>query len=120
MIFNVSILRVGYRSPFGRKGYEYQVEGGLGDGMYEQSALFSTDKAGLFNARNHGNIMAAQAQLVAAMREVERVELDLFHRFAESFESDSNANHQVELEAFRIRLIGGSIRCILEPPLKVE
>ncbi|MBN1852889.1 MAG: TolC family protein [Pirellulales bacterium] len=47
--------------------------------------------------RNQGNVITAQAQLVAATREVERVELDLFHRFAESFESYSNANRQVEL-----------------------
>ena len=46
---------------------------------------------------NQGNIVTAQAELIAATREVQRVELDLFHRFAGAFESYSNANRQVEM-----------------------
>lgn len=53
--------------------------------------------------RNQGNIVAAQAKLIAATREVERLELDLFNRFAESFEAYSNANRQVEL--FRSKVL---------------
>ena len=47
--------------------------------------------------RNQGNIVAAQAELVAASREVDRLELELFNRFAESFEGYSNANREVQL-----------------------
>ncbi len=47
--------------------------------------------------RNQGNIVAAQAELVTASREVDRLELELFNRFAESFEGYSNANRQVQL-----------------------
>lgn len=47
--------------------------------------------------RNQGNIVAAQAELVSATREVERVELELFNRFAAAFESYANANRQVQL-----------------------
>ena len=36
--------------------------------------------------RNQGNIVSAQAELIAATREVERLELELFNRFAEAFE----------------------------------
>lgn len=53
--------------------------------------------------RNQGNIISAQAKLIAATREVERVELDLFTRFAGAFESYSNANRQVEL--FRTKVL---------------
>jgi len=56
--------------------------------------------------RNQGNIISAQAKLVAATREVERVELDLFNRFAEAFESYSNSNRQVEL--FRTQVLASA------------
>jgi cobalt-zinc-cadmium efflux system outer membrane protein len=52
---------------------------------------------------NQGNIISAQARLISATREVERVELDLFNRFAQSFEAYSNANCQVEL--FRSKVL---------------
>jgi cobalt-zinc-cadmium efflux system outer membrane protein len=47
--------------------------------------------------RNQGNIVSAQAELIAATREVERLELELFNRFAEAFEGYANANRQVQL-----------------------
>ena len=53
--------------------------------------------------RNQGNIISAQADLIAATREVERLELDLYTRFAEAFEAYSNANRQVEL--FRSKVL---------------
>ena len=53
--------------------------------------------------RNQGNIISAQANLIAATREVERIELELFNRFAEAFEAYSNANRQVEL--FRSKVL---------------
>jgi outer membrane protein, heavy metal efflux system len=53
--------------------------------------------------RNQGNIVSAQAHLIAATREVERLELDLFNRFAKAFETYSNANRQVEL--FRSKVL---------------
>lgn len=40
---------VGYRSPFGQKGYNYRVDSQLGSGMFEQSSTFSADRAGVFN-----------------------------------------------------------------------
>ena len=40
---------VGYRSPFGDKGYDYQVDGEFGSGMFDQSLVFAEDRAGLFN-----------------------------------------------------------------------
>ncbi len=49
----------------------------------------------LFN-RNQGNIVAAQANLVAAQREVERVEFDLRNRFAVAFGQFVNARRQVD------------------------
>jgi cobalt-zinc-cadmium efflux system outer membrane protein len=45
--------------------------------------------------RNQGNIASAQAGLVAAEREVRRLELELHARFAEAFESYANARRQV-------------------------
>jgi len=45
--------------------------------------------------RNQGNIASAQARLVAADREVRRLELDLYSRFAEAFDSYANARRQV-------------------------
>lgn len=53
--------------------------------------------------RNQGNIVAAQSKLIAATREVERLELELFNRFAEAFEGYANANQQVEL--FRSKVL---------------
>ena len=47
--------------------------------------------------RNQGNIMSAQARLVAATREVERVQLDLRNRFVAAFEQYSNNLHQVNV-----------------------
>ena len=49
----------------------------------------------LFN-RNQGNIVTAQAELIAAQREVERVELDLRNRFAVAFGEFVNARRQVD------------------------
>ncbi|MHB8901939.1 MAG: TolC family protein [Thermoguttaceae bacterium] len=56
--------------------------------------------------RNQGNIVAAEAELIAATREVERLELELFHRFAEAFEGYANANRQVEL--YRSKVLGNA------------
>lgn len=39
---------VGYRSQFGPKGYDYQVDGEFGSGMFDQSSVFAEDFAGLF------------------------------------------------------------------------
>lgn len=49
----------------------------------------------LFN-RNQGNIMEAQAGLIAAQREVRRVELDLQARLAEAFEQYANGRQHVQ------------------------
>ena len=49
----------------------------------------------LYN-RNQGNIRKAQAELLAAQREVERVQLALRQRLAAVFEQYSNARFQVE------------------------
>ena len=40
---------VGYRSEYGEKGYTYQVDGTIGNGMFDQSNTFTADLAGLFN-----------------------------------------------------------------------
>ncbi len=47
----------------------------------------------LYN-RNQGNIRRAQAELIVARREVERVELALQQRLATTFEQYANARHQ--------------------------
>ena len=39
---------VGYRSQFGPKGYDYQVDGEFGSGTFDQSLVFTEDLAGLF------------------------------------------------------------------------
>ena len=39
---------VGYRSQYGPKGYDYQVDSESGSGMFDQSLVFSEDLAGLF------------------------------------------------------------------------
>lgn len=60
---------------------------------------FATVQVGIpvpvFN-RNQGNICRAQAELLAAQREVERVQLALRQRLAAAFEQYSNARFQVE------------------------
>jgi cobalt-zinc-cadmium efflux system outer membrane protein len=55
----------------------------------------------LFN-RNQGNIVKAQANLVAAEHEVRRIELELHDRFAAAFEQYANARRQVETYTGRI------------------
>ena len=40
---------VGYRSPYGPKGYDYQVDGEFGSGMFDQTLTFAEDRAGLFH-----------------------------------------------------------------------
>jgi cobalt-zinc-cadmium efflux system outer membrane protein len=47
--------------------------------------------------RNQGNILSARADLAAALREVERVELDLRNRFVTAFEQYSNARYEVDV-----------------------
>jgi mannan endo-1,4-beta-mannosidase len=42
-------LWVGYRSQFGEKGYTYRVGNETGQAFFNQSTIFSTDRAGLFN-----------------------------------------------------------------------
>lgn len=49
----------------------------------------------LFN-RNQGNIVTAEAELIAAEHEVRRVELDLRDRLVEAFEQYANARWQVD------------------------
>ncbi|MHB0958624.1 MAG: TolC family protein [Pirellulaceae bacterium] len=46
--------------------------------------------------RNQGNILTAQAELVAAQREVERVELALQNRLADAYRRYANASQQVD------------------------
>lgn len=40
---------VGYRSQFGPKGYDFQVDGEFGSGMFDQTSSFADDRAGLFH-----------------------------------------------------------------------
>src|SRR6476660_8397108 len=40
---------VGYRSPYGDKGYNYRVDSEFGSGTFNQSNAFTTDRAGIFN-----------------------------------------------------------------------
>ena len=49
----------------------------------------------IFN-RNQGNIRRAQAELMAAQNEVQRVQLDLQQRLAAVFEQYTTARYQVE------------------------
>ncbi|MGE3316401.1 MAG: TolC family protein [Planctomycetaceae bacterium] len=53
--------------------------------------------------RNQGNIQAAECELVAAHREVERVQLDLENRLASVLERYRNA--QVQIERFRNEIL---------------
>ncbi len=39
---------VGYRSPFGQKGYNFNIDGTAGSGMFDQSSVFAEDRAGVF------------------------------------------------------------------------
>ncbi len=47
--------------------------------------------------RNQGNILSAQAELVAARQELRRVELSLRDRLAEVSSQYANARHQVDV-----------------------
>ncbi len=49
---------VGYRSQFGPKGYEYQVDGEFGSGMFDHTSTFSEDRAGLFHLSAGTNTLA--------------------------------------------------------------
>jgi len=68
---------------------------------YDETALRTLADVGLtlplplFN-RNQGNIIRAQAELITAQREVDRVELDLRDRLAAAFEQYANARRQVD------------------------
>ncbi len=42
-------LNIGYRSQYGPKGYDYRVGSETGSGTFDQSATFTTDRAGIFN-----------------------------------------------------------------------
>lgn len=46
---------VGYRSPFGQKGYNYRVDSETGSGMFDQSSTFKADRAGVFNITGNLN-----------------------------------------------------------------
>ena len=62
---------------------------------YDIAGMQVTLPLPLFN-RNQGNIIAADAQLIAAQRNVERVRLSLQNRLAEVFRRYANAGQQVE------------------------
>src|SRR5436190_2477454 len=49
---------VGYRSPYGDKGYNYRVDSEYGSGTFNQSIGFTTDRAGIFNMSGATNTMA--------------------------------------------------------------
>jgi mannan endo-1,4-beta-mannosidase len=40
---------VGYRSQFGDKGYNFNIDGTAGSGMFNQSSVFAEDRAGVFD-----------------------------------------------------------------------
>ena len=40
---------VGYRSQFGEKGYNFNIDGVAGSGMFDQSLVFAEDRAGVFD-----------------------------------------------------------------------
>lgn len=52
--------------------------------------------------KNQGGILEAQAELTAAQRALEQLELDLQHRLAPVYERYANARHQVERYRARI------------------
>lgn len=56
----------------------------------------------VFN-RNQGNIIKAQAELIAAQKEVDRIELDLRDRLAVAFAEYATAKRQVEIYDSTIR-----------------
>ena len=67
--------------------YDATVEEGLADvGLGLPLPLFD---------RNQGNIVKAQAELIAAQREVQRVELELRDRLVAAFEQYANARRKV-------------------------
>lgn len=49
---------VGYRSPFGQKGYNYRVDSETGSGTFNQSSTFTADRAGVFNLTAGTNTLA--------------------------------------------------------------
>ncbi len=49
---------VGYRSPYGQKGYNYRVDSETGSGMFDQSSTFTADRAGVFNVTGGLNTLA--------------------------------------------------------------
>jgi mannan endo-1,4-beta-mannosidase len=51
---------VGYRSPFGEKGYTYHVNNETGSGMFDQSTTWNTDRAGLFNIGGGSSTLGIQ------------------------------------------------------------
>lgn len=60
--------------------------------------------------RNQGNIMSAQADVMAAAREVERVRLDLRNRYVAAFEEYSNSLFQVNI--FRTSILDKARRSL--------
>jgi mannan endo-1,4-beta-mannosidase len=51
---------VGYRSPYGPKGYNLRVDGERSSGMFDQSVTFAADRAGVFNVRGAANTLAVE------------------------------------------------------------
>jgi mannan endo-1,4-beta-mannosidase len=51
---------VGFRSPYGQKGYIYRVDGETGSGMFNMSNTFAADRAGIVNVRGAANTLAIQ------------------------------------------------------------
>ena len=41
-------LWIGYRSQYGDKGYNFNIDGTTGSGTFDQSLFFSEDRAGVF------------------------------------------------------------------------
>jgi outer membrane protein, heavy metal efflux system len=72
--------------------YSPQYDTGAGNQIHNVQATLNIP---LFN-RNQGNIRAAQAELSAAQRDVQRIELDLQSRLAAAFERYANARQQVD------------------------
>lgn len=72
--------------------YYPQHDFGTGDGIQSIQATFAVP---LFNA-NQGNIRRAEADVAAALRNLERVRLDLRSRLADAFQRYDNARRQAE------------------------
>ncbi|MEM8679264.1 MAG: glycosyl hydrolase, partial [Planctomycetota bacterium] len=51
---------VGYRSPFGEKGYDFRVDTQLGSGMFPASTTFAEDRAGIFELQAGTNTLGIQ------------------------------------------------------------